>query len=540
LITAQSYHSYAVIDQIYADNGLCGHSSHFHGVFVKADSALLLPQLELEYTAGLSKKNEPVISSHFMDAISRDQDLQLYSAEALTATSHWMSSKMVDEVLLPALGNASRTFAAQRATAALNRARAKSKEYGLAEPGMVTAAEAITELMFDRQFSRKANLTRSRTKVRDEVARLLDLKLAIDLVIPALPFKILCPFKARGAMPDFAEVNMILLLYEIAYAIELVAALASPGGHRVAARFLVISDGKRFASIVNMDVDTIDSYRDGVAAWIGRLGIENYVRVIDYWELLLERLPKSVLAEKYKVSCDAERLYSDRLGPVFDVLNIGGSLIASRGLEPDREENNPEGRFASLFKSLIYTMNYQALDRLGLPLGAKQNLYRQITSNLLHPFQSPKAVPGSGLTDEDLRQEMLGEVWQATIEYMAEIKSDRDLCEDPVLVCMPNAVRWTIHPKKGQFAIMIPSVNGFFVQAWAGSGLFRRTTKGAIQLCSYPVLGIEGSGSIPVFERTAGGNDEQPLFYVDRQCQFGDMESFANELTTCLTRRRVF
>lgn len=507
---------------------------------MKTESAVLLSYPELEYRAGLSRKREPVISSHFLDAISQDQNLQLYTTESLTARAYRITPEVVDEVLLPVLRDASRNFATQRAAAALSRARTRSKEYGLAEPALVTAAEAITELMFDRQFSRKANLTRSRITVRNEIARRLDRKLGIDLVIPALPFKILCPFKARGIMPDFAEVNMILFFYEIAYAIELVAAIASPDAAPVAARFVVVSDGKRFASIVNVSNETVDRYHLGVVAWIRRLGVEKHVVVTDYWELLHERLPKQVLAEKRRVARDAKRLYLEKLNPAFDVLNMPRSLAVSRTLEPDPEENNLEGRFASLFKSLVYTMNYRALDKLELTDTEKQHLYRKITSKLLRPFESPEAISGSTLTNEDLRQEMLKEVWQATVEYMAEIKSDRDLDEDPVLVCMPNAVRWTIHPKKGQFAIMIPSVSGFFIQAWAGSGLFRRTKRGAIQLCSYPVLGIEGFESVPVFEEVDENSREQPIFYVDRQCEFKDMESFAVELKRCITRRRVF
>jgi Pyoverdine/dityrosine biosynthesis protein len=509
-------------------------------VFVKTESALMLSYSEKEYRAGLSRKIEPVISSHFMDTISQDQNLQLYTAESMTKKALRISPKLVDDVLLPVLLSASRSFAAQRAAAALKRARDRSKEYGLAAPTLVTAAEAITELMFDRQFSRKANLTRSRIAVCHEIARLLNRKLDIDLVIPALPFKILCPFKARGAMPDFAEVNMILYFYEIAYAIELVAAMASPAKPPVAAHFVVVSDGKRFASIVNVSDETIDRYRLGLAAWIKRLGVEKYVEAKDYWELLHERLPEPMLAEKRRVARDAIRIYSEKLNPIFDVTNMRNSLAISRRLDPDPEENNPEGRFAALFKSLVYTINYRSLEMLQLPDTVKQHLYRKITSGLLSPFESPKAVFGSTLTDEDLRQEMLKEVWQATIEYMAEIKSDRDLDEDPVLVCMPNAVRWTIHPKKGQFAIMIPSVNGFFIQAWAGSGLFRRTTRGAIQLCSYPVLGIEGFESFPVFEETVSIHCDQPIFYVDRQCKFDDIESFAIALAKCVTRSRIF
>lgn len=506
---------------------------------VKTESAFIFSYNDFDYQAGLSRKIEPVISSHFMSSITLDPNLQLYSAEALKKNAMWISSQAVDNLLLPALVNASHNFAAQRASAALQRARARSQEYGLDDPALVTAAEAITELMFDRQLSRKANLTRSRIVVRDDVAQLLNHRQSIELVIPALPFKIQCPFKSRGDLPDFAEVNMILFCFEIAKAIELVAAMASPASPPIQARFVVVSDGKRFASIVNVSDETIDRYRLGLLAWIKRLGVEKYVTATDYWELLDERLPEPMLAEKRKVTYDAMQIYNTKLNSAFDVFNMRESLAVSRVLEPDPEESNPDGRFAALFKSLVFTINYRALAKLELDETAMQDIYRKITSNLLVPFEEPEAVSGT-MTDEDLRHEMLEEVWQATIEYMAEIKSDRDLDDDPILVCLPNAVRWTIHPKKGQFAITIPSVNGFFVQAWAGTGFFRRTSRGAIQLCSYPVLGVEGIESIPVFERVTDIQGKQPLFYVDRQCKFEDIGSFADELTKRVTRRRLF
>jgi Pyoverdine/dityrosine biosynthesis protein len=506
---------------------------------VNIASTLEFSLAELDYQAGLSKRWEAVISSHFMDVISQDRTLQPYTTKLMDQRAHFISSKVVDEILLPVLCDASRKFATERAAAALARARAKAAEYGLSEPAQVTAAEAITELMFDRQFSRKANLTRSRTSVRDEVAIRLDGKLDIDLVIPALPFKILCPLKARGVMPDFAEVDLILSLYEIAYAIELVSRMVSRDTQAVTAHFVVVSDGKRFASIVNVASEIIDRYRLAVEAWIQRLGLEKYVKMKDYWELLHERLPQPMLAEKQKMAREANRLYAEKLNPTFEMSNMERSLAVSRALEPDPEEGNPEGRFASLFKSLVYTVNYRVLDALDMPGPAKQHLYRELTSNIFYPLGLTETVAGSTLTKEGLRQAMIREVWQATIEYMAEIKSDRDLKHDPVLVCMPNAVRWTIHAKAGQFAIMTPSMNGFFVQAWAGSGLFRLTKKGAIQLCSYPVLGIEGRDAVPIFEGTESSYHRQPLFYIDHRLGFKDMESFAVELAKGVTRRRL-
>jgi hypothetical protein len=83
-------------------------------------------------------------------------------------------------------------------------------------------------------------------------------------------------------------------------------------------------------------------------------------------------------------------------------------------------------------------------------------------------------------------------------------------------------------------------VNGFFIQAWAGSALFRRTKREAIQLGAYPVLGIEGLASMPVFESNEVDEHDQPLFYIDQRCNCTDMESFLKELVKSFTRQRLF
>ncbi len=494
---------------------------------------------EYDYQAGLSKRREPVISSHFMDAIARDGSLQPYPKELLLERAQFVSSTAIDEHLLPVLREESLKFSQNRAEAAVARARENFTEYGLAGPAYVTEAEAVAELLFDRQFSRKANRTRSRRGVRDEVALRLADDRRIRLVMPALPFKILCPLKARGVRPDLAEVDLILSLFEIAHAIEVIPRLLSDASERIAARFVVISDGRRFASIVNVPSEVIEEYRIAVEGWILRLGVQKHVGILDYWDLLNERLPDQVLDEKQRITSTARELYYDRLRPAFDIHDMKGCLVASRALEPDPEIENPEGRFAALFKSLIYTVNYRSLEELALPIEQHYSVYREMTASLFAARDATERLAGSSLSKEALRKAMLREVWQATIEYMAEIKSDRDLENDPVLTSIPDAIRWTIHAKAGQFAIMTPSIQGAFVQAWAGSGFIRRTKRGSLRLGSYPVLGLEGRNAIPVFESSAGKAHAQPLFYIDSEVGHIDIESLAGELSRSSTRRRL-
>jgi hypothetical protein len=354
-----------------------------------------------------------------------------------------------------------------------------------------------------------------------------------------LPFKIMSPLKVRGPMPDLAEVGFLLSLYEIALTVEAASRRANPQAEKLSSRFVVVSDGSRFASLANVPLEAIARYRNALEAWIARLGMEDHVVLADYRDLLEQRLPAEVLAEKRRIAIAARGLYAEVLGAVFDPCAMARTLETSRAIEPDPERENGDGRFVSLLRSLVYTINYRAIDALELPPPVRYAVYRELTGSLFDPLEDKGLVPGTLVRKETLRQAMLEEAWNAAIDYMAEIKSDRDLAQDPILTCLPAAIRWTIHVKAGQFAIATPSLGGYLVQAWAGSGVFRLTSKGAVRLCSYPVLGLEGGGAVPVFVAPGDAPDAQPLFYVDGKIDMADAESFVVELAQRFSRRRL-
>jgi hypothetical protein len=494
---------------------------------------------KFDYKVGLSKLNEAVISSHFMDAIARDPALQPYDEDGLDRRALTITRSAIDHRLIPTLIEAARAFAGERASVAIDRARRHFQAYGVADASGIGEAEVLAEVMFDRQFSRRSGATCSRRAVRDRIRDRLATDRSLELVIPALPFKIMSPLKTRGEMPDLAEVGFFLSLCEIALALEAVPARIDPPAKKVSARFVVVSDGLRFASLVNVPVETIARYRRALEAWISRLGLADHIVVEDYRALLERELPAEILAEKHRIADTARRLYADVLGPAFDPCSMERTFAVSRAIEPDPEKENADGRFVSLLRSLVYTINYRALEAVELPPPAQYALYRELTSSLFDPFDDTALVPGTLVRKESLRQAMLQEAWQAAIDYMAEIKSDRDLAQDPIQACLPAAIRWTIHAKAGQFALAMPSVEGSMVQAWAGSAVFRLTGKGAVRLCSYPVLGLEGGGAVPVLVSADGAPDRQPLFYIDRRIDVADAESFVGTLAHRLTRRRL-
>ncbi|MDQ1159626.1 hypothetical protein QE385_004023 [Sphingomonas sp. SORGH_AS 950] len=512
-----------------------------------------------KYNAGLDKIDEAVISSHFMQRFSSDRNFNLYSDEDFKKKKVIVSPEFVDQFLAVLL-KASKSFSEHRATRAKLRAAEYFREYGVARPSDLNAAHFVAEFIFDRNFSRKTVKFHSRRLLADMIAQRIATGQLISLVIPALPFKLPSPLKSRGSSPDLAEVNFLLQLFEISCGIDLLYREMRPESYGPLSRFYVICDGRRFNTLVGVSDAVVGRYGERVKAWIDRLGISNFIEIVDYRGLLQTRLPPDLLAEKVAIRDTAEDTYADLMWPIFDPGQLRQSLSMSSFLEPDPEKLNPEGRFSSLFQSLMYTIRYQCLEDIaslmpGAALSNYDNLYYKLAAHFFECYSNTapctledvqyQARAGRGLSGsalEALRRAMLGEVWQATIRYMAEIKSDRELSHEPITTCFPDAIRWTIHAKRGQIAICTPTTLGISVQAWAGSAVFKRAKKNRTQLCTLPVIALEGAGAIPVIVQDAAGIfglGDQPLFYVYPDIAEPGWNLSIGDLTDSLVRSRA-
>jgi pyoverdine/dityrosine biosynthesis protein len=512
------------------------------------------------YKAGLDRIQEAVISSHFMHELANNAELELYDEDEFAAKSLEIDAAAVIDSLLPGMLSACNAFCRDRAAAAKPRARENYAKYGLDDPREVGIAQFITEVMFDRQYLRGPRERCSRELLCSKVKARIEAGSPIDMVIPALPFKFSSPLKTRGRLPDLAEVNFILGLYEILATVELIYREARPDLRGRLAGFTIVSDGSRFNNLVNEPDTVVDEYRAQLSLWIERLGLEGYITLFDYSALLRDRLPAFVWKAKSAIASAARREYADLLWPIFDPYDMAATIRAAARLEPDPEYSNPDGRVVSLLKSLVYTINYKTLEKLErLPTRDYRALYRDLTSPIFEPYAilSPsehqsfheEADPGAKFAPTDmvkeyLRQSMLREAWNAAIGYMAEIKSDRELAEDPILTCLPDHFRWTIHAKSGQLAVLTPTALGTPVQAWAGAAVFKRTKKNKVKLCTLPVLALEGAGAIPVRVRAGGIDDAlalagQPLFYIYPDVAFADCDEFLSTIRRSLVRTRT-
>ncbi|MEY2502859.1 MAG: hypothetical protein QOI07_3193 [Verrucomicrobiota bacterium] len=515
------------------------------------------PEDNLVYTAGLDRVEEAVISSHFMHKFVGNTGLELYGDDEFAAKSLEIDAKALYDNLIPSLLNACTAFSKDRAVRAKHRARENYWRYGLNDPRDVGLAHFIAEVMFDRQYLRGSRETCSREVLCAKVKERVDASAAIKMVILALPFKFSSPLKTRGRLPDLAEVNFILGLYEIVATIELIYKEARPNLEGRLAEFTVISDGSRFNKLVGEADNVVEEYRAHLGRWIERLGLKGYITLLDYSTLVRDRLPAAARHAMDAIRIEAKREYAKTLWPIFNPSDMGATIEAAAMVDLDPEYSNTEGRFVSLLKSLIYTINYTALQRFnGLSARQYRALYRDLISHIFEPYTLLSSCelqsvgeeaelsgdfPSTNKAKEYLRQTMLREIWSTTIEYIAEIKSARELEEDPILTCLPDHFRWTIHEKPGQLAVLTVSALGIRVQAWAGAAVFKLTKDGGIRLCTLPVLALEGAGAIPV--RGSGINgappvSNQPLFYIYPDIAFADLDDFLFKVSRFHVRKK--
>lgn len=511
------------------------------------------------YQVGLNKEREAVISAHFMQDINQQLNVHLYSTQEFSEKAFQINSKLIVDRLIPILLQASDKFILERVAAAKKRAREHFKKYGLNSPEEVGLPEKITEVMFDRQFIKGSKSNTSRRILVEKIRTLIAEQKPIKMVIPALPYKSTSPLKTRGAMPDLSEVHFLLGLTEIVRTIDFIYNQESTGANNTMASFTIIGDGKRFNEFLNEAEELIDQYQARLLWWIKKLGIANYVEILDYQDVILNVLSPKMQLEKKAIRDDVSDYYTTLMHTLFNPYDMNQTFRKAIDSDPDPESQNPEGRYIPLFKSLIYIVHYSELANYCLLHGQNYvELYIELTRHLFEPYiqlndtellqirafiTNPQVEksPTQEQLFEYLRQSMLKEAWRATISYLAEIRSDRDLPQEPISTCFPNHIRWTIHAKPGQLAVLTTTAFGDPVQPWHGVGVFMRTKYNKIKLYTLPVLALEGSNAIPVTVEHSGQefvSKNQPLFYVHPDIKFTNIDDLLEQIQQGLIRKR--
>lgn len=480
------------------------------------------------YHVGLDTQSEAVISAHFMHAINQHPEYQLYSAKTFIEKAHTISASVLLEKLIPSLIKASDDFIKERVLAAKKRASKNFHQYVLSSPEQITLSEIITEVIFDRQFLKGSKSNASKIELYQKIKKLVVEEKPIKMVVLGLPYKSSSPLKSRGWMPDFAELNFLISLSEIAKTIDYIYRKENITIKHSMSKFTIVSDGSRFNHFLHERTEDILRYQEKLHEWVKILNLSEYIEIKDYQEVMLKILPKHMQLEKNAIKNRVKNVYRKIMEPIFDPVNIMQSIQKAIELDPDPEMCNLERRFIPLFKSLIYIVNYTSLKKHAHTYHENYiDLYTMLTKHIFEPYASNILV-------ENLRQAMLKEAWDAAIDYISEIRSDRDLDQEPISTCFPEHLRWTIHAKPGQLAVLTTTSLGDPVQPWHGIGVFKKTKKNKIKLYTLPVLLLEGIHATPIILE----NTHQPLFYVYPDIQFDNIEDLVDKIKSTLTRKR--
>lgn len=462
------------------------------------------------YHKGLNKQQEAVISDHYIYKLMLSNTEYKYNQQRSMERAIYIEQNVFDNQIIPAICSASEKFITNRIEASLKRSQSNFSHYGRKNNLEITTADRIAEVMFDRQFLKGPKYYYNRMQLSQEIQKLIDNKQTITMVIVALPFKSASPIKCRGALPDLAEVDFLLNLYEITQVITKLYQSSCDVDLDSYAKIIIISDGLRFNQIVNYPYKKLKLYQDQLIKWIKKLNIEKHIELVDYNDLLLKKLPEYVLEQKRLIKQNAILFYKKTMGSFSDFKTVNEALTYGIQNDPDPELINSEGRFIPLFKSLLFSMTFQSI----IDYCQKYHLiYDDIYLLLIGTIFQPD-VKSSDNALEELRLSMIDEAWQAAIRYISEIKSDRELENEPILTCIPGAIRWTIHAKPGQLGLLTSTFCGNQILPWHGVSVFKLTRKNKLKQYTMPVIELENMEARPVFINNCDSN--QPVFYIDK------------------------
>lgn len=512
------------------------------------------------YRAGLKADGEPVISAHFMHSQALDAGLRLYDDSEFRRESMVLPVSCLSGELLPLLKARCREVAELRSEAAVKRAGAKA-----------TVTTAILELLLDRWFRKGPRVNVCPVHLCAQIDRAIATRQPVRLVAPLFPFKKDSPLKTRGVHACMAEVDVLCRLAEMTQAISIIRNhFGARSASGVEAQFLVLGDGHRFSLALNGYPERITRYQREIEAWVEALGFSGAIDVVDYETFVRGRLTRTEAAQREGLRLAARELYESRLSRLLDPADMEATLKRAVAADPLPDSSNEEGRFVPLFKSVLYTYQYDFLRdycvRHGMDFAP---LYRRVMSQAFAP--SPQFTPEDyhrvyvyvhgtsqerpedGAIVEYLRRQVLRAAWSATISYLAVVKMDRDMLGDPVATLLPDHIRFTIHAKPGQIGLRTTTSTqqAAIVQPWHGVSLLRPDGEGRLKFDIVSRLQAEGMRARPVVlsEGECGGCPSadlpvkamgatgQPLFYVHPAIEAGSCAALMGLMAEKLTRR---
>lgn len=268
-------------------------------------------------------------------------------------------------------------------------------------------AASVYELLCDPRIgSTKNRVNNEREQFVDNLVGTIERESRLLFVLPGFPFKdqnrFRVPYSAEE--PDLADISFLIRLHRLTQALYQV--------HPFGADILILSDGSLYADIFRVPVESVERYMRRLKAYRNQLNLQGTVSIITLADLLTRPDTRGVRPLDVATGIE-ERLRliaasTTGLGDVFADLKAGMKRnINSRDLLSD--------------------------------------LGHEDASTIVYSATAPEGPMSSRWFEYDSISE------DAAYRYAAVNLALRWL--DLIMLHFPGAIRGTVHPKQGQFAL---------------------------------------------------------------------------------------
>lgn len=422
-------------------------------------------------------------------------NIKLYSRQERHNLALIVNSKRIYKQLLPAILAAAEKHIITRTEAVVKRASKSPISENI-------ETKRIVEALFDSHFRKQRHKGSSKEEVTKKIISISNSRKPINLVGLMFTRKNICPLRRCGgdeSLTDLGEVVSLVHLNSLATLLD----KFYPWG----VRFTILSEGKRYSKAFDYKLEKAITYQNNLREWIKKLNLK-YLSIYDYEDFLREKLSlreSKIRQNSYK---RALKIYNDLMLTVLDPMSMEPTLRKAVILDPKNDPTNPENNFVPLWRSILNSLPYPALQKYAEDLGMEYDkIYLDMIKNLFSPRQNPK--------EESLRKQIINKSWNATIEHNAQELGDAETNIDVARLIGENALRTTINPKPGTYlGIYTIRETTSCVQPWHGTGFLETDHSGRLVATVLSKLELESMLSIPIY---INKDNDQPFCYATRK-----------------------
>lgn len=419
-------------------------------------------------------------------------------------------SDFIFEKIVPSLINLMEQNIAHRLTSAALRANHNNSIYGVKKAGIT---EISTEILFDPKLTKVIKNNASRESIHRKIKGLYDNKKSLSIGLPLFSRKPISPIKNRGYLPDIGDIHSLMRCAEFAKLLSCI--------HDYDIHLNIFADGFKYQRACGTPYNIICDYQTSLRFWAEKLGIDKYIKIINYEDILTDTLGVDYIRYREEIFLDT---YYELYKNSKFLLNPTSLCTSFHSIE-SQLPHGQELRY--IFSSIASSVFYRA-DNLGDRIIRKDDIAQNIFTEFmarLHVELQRKTYKHT--SNKEIIEELIFETWDAALKYVAISLTDRKLNVWQKL--QPNGIKLTIHGKPKE--IQIKPTNSKFpaMTAQHSVGGLRATRSGAKITCEYRIE-REASREIPILLENISGSlqtssyltptirkmiaSEQPFCYV--------------------------